>query len=279
MLNCQVPNGESLPDGITRIAAAIEYDGSDYCGWQRQDHSPSVQAEVEKAFSVVGNEVISIVCAGRTDTGVHGTNQIVHFDTRAKRSSRQWLLGVNANLPKGVRVHWAEEKVAQFHARFSATARTYRYIISNQFYRSALYHRLLTWERIHLDEGLMEAAAQKLLGEHDFTSFRAAGCQSLSPNRDVHSVKVWRESQFVIFEIIANSFLHHMVRNIVGSLISIGRREKEPEWLGSLLKDCDRSKASSTAPSNGLYLCGVNYPSRYKIPKFNLGPQIISSQD
>ncbi len=274
-----MPNGESLPDGVTRIAAAIEYDGSDYCGWQRQNHSPSVQAEAEKAFSVVGNEAIVVICAGRTDTGVHGTNQIVHFDTRAKRSSRQWLLGVNANLPRGIRIHWAEEIAAQFHARFSATARTYRYVISNQFYRSALYHRLITWERVHLNERLMEAAAQQLLGEHNFTSFRATGCQSLSPIRNVYSVKVWRESQLVVFEIIANSFLHHMVRNIVGSLISIGKKEQEVEWIGELLENCDRSKASATAPSNGLYLCGVSYPSRYKIPKFNLGPQIILSQN
>ena len=264
-----MPDGVNFPKDLIRVVAAIEYDGSNYCGWQRQKHSPSVQAEVEKAFSVVANETITVACAGRTDTGVHGTNQVIHFDTRINRSSRQWLLGVNANLPKNIRIHWVEEREANFHARFSATARTYRYLISNQFYRSALHHHLMTWERENLDELLMDKAAQYLLGEHDFTSFRAAGCQSLSPNRDVHNARVWREKKLVILEITANSFLHHMVRNVVGSLISVGKGENPPEWIDSLLIKHDRSIASPTAPSNGLYLCGVDYPLKYKIPKFN----------
>ena len=273
--NCQIPAGKNLPDSVMRIAALIEYDGSSYCGWQRQNHSPSVQAEVEKALSVVADEPILVVCAGRTDTGVHGTNQVIHFDTSATRLPRQWMLGVNANLPRNIRIHWVGDKPPQFHARFSAVSRTYRYVISNQFYRSALYHNLLTWERVQLDEKAMNVAAQCLIGEHDFTSFRASGCQSMSPNRNVHAVNVRREKKLVIFEITANSFLHHMVRNIVGSLISIGKGDHSSAWFSALLKNRDRSKASATAPSNGLYLSGVSYPPEYNIPRFNLDGEIL----
>lgn len=265
-----------MPEGIKRIAAAVEYDGSSFCGWQRQSHSPSVQAEVEAALTTVANEPVTVACAGRTDTGVHGTNQVIHFDTQAERQSRNWLLGVNANLPYGIRLHWVKEMPLQFHARFSATARTYRYVITNQPQRSALFHHWLTWEKKPLDEELMSQAAQQLLGEHDFSSFRASGCQSHSPNRNVHAVRVWRQAGLVIMEITANAFLHHMVRNIMGSLLCIGRGEKPVEWLGGLLALCDRTKAASTAPSNGLYLVRVNYPQPFEIPEFNLGPQFVS---
>ena len=235
-----------------------------------------MQAEVEKALSVLADESISVVCAGRTDTGVHGVNQFIHFDTTASRLPRQWILGVNANLPRNIRIHWAGDKPPQFHARFSAISRTYRYVISNQFYRSALYHHLLTWERVSLDEQAMNVAAQCLIGEHDFTSFRAAGCQSMSPNRNVHAASVRREGKLVIFEITANSFLHHMVRNIVGSLISIGKGDYSSVWLSTLLENHDRSKASATAPSNGLYLSGVSYPPECSMPRLNFGAEILT---
>jgi len=271
-----VLEGEKLPEGVKRIAAAVEYDGSSFCGWQRQSHSPSVQAEVEAALTSVADESITVVCAGRTDTGVHGTNQIIHFDTRAERNARNWLLGANANLPFGIRVHWVEEKPAQFHARFSATARTYRYLITNQPQRSALFHHWLTWEKKQLDETRMNQAAQQLLGEHDFSSFRAAGCQSRTPNRNVHRVKVWRQGGLVVFEITANAFLHHMVRNIVGSLLCIGQGEQPVEWLKGVFESRDRTIAASTAPSNGLYLVKVSYPEQFHLPEFNLGPQFVS---
>ena len=192
-----------LPAGVKRIAAAVEYDGSAFCGWQRQRHSPSVQASVEAALSRVANESISVVCAGRTDTGVHGTNQIVHFDTVAKRHNRNWLLGGNANLPYGIRLHWVAEQTAGFHARFSATARTYRYLISNQAQRSALFYHGLSWEKRPLNALDMHRAIQHLIGEHDFSSFRAAGCQSNSPNRNIHRARVWRQADLVIVEITA----------------------------------------------------------------------------
>jgi tRNA pseudouridine38-40 synthase len=185
------------------------------------------------------------------------------------------LLGVNANLPKNIRIHWIDEKKPEFHARYSALTRTYRYYISNQSYRSALQHNHLTWEKNNLDEKLMNIASKYLLGEHDFTSFRAAGCQSLSPNRNVQFVKAWREDNLVIFEITANSFLHHMVRNIVGSLIIIGKGERPPEWISSLIFKRDRTIAAPTAPSNGLYLCGIKYPEEFSIPKYKFGPKFL----
>tara|TARA_R110000822_G_scaffold159476_19_gene299370 strand:- start:2437 stop:3273 length:837 start_codon:yes stop_codon:yes gene_type:complete len=275
LTNGLVPDGEQLPEGIKRIAAAVEYDGSSFCGWQRQTHSPSVQAEIEAALTTVANHPITVSCAGRTDTGVHGTNQIIHFDTAAERGSRNWLLGANANLPFGIRVHWVEEKSAQFHARFSATARTYRYLIANQSQRPAIFHHGLTWEKKPLNETLMNLAARQLLGERDFSSFRAAGCQSRSPNRNVHKVDVWRQGELVIVEIVANAFLHHMVRNIAGSLISIGCGERSVDWLGTLLQKRDRTQAPATAPANGLYLVQVNYPDHFNMPEFTLGPQLV----
>ena len=227
-------------------------------------------------MTTVANESVVVACAGRTDTGVHGTNQIIHFDTRAERQSRNWLLGTNANLPYGIRLHWVEEMPSQFHARFSATARTYRYVITNQPQRSALFHHWLTWEKKTLNEKMMDQAAQHLLGENDFSSFRAAGCQSNTPNRNVHAVKVWRQASLVILEITANAFLHHMVRNIVGSLLCVGRGERPADWLGDLLESRDRTKAAPTAPSNGLYLVKVSYPNQFGIPEFTLGPQFVA---
>jgi tRNA pseudouridine38-40 synthase len=272
-----VPEGELLPEGVRRIAAAVEYDGSSFCGWQRQTHSPSVQAEVETALTTVANQPVTIACAGRTDTGVHGTNQIIHFDTGADRTPRNWLLGANANLPFGIRVHWVSEQPAQFHARFSATARTYRYLIANQPQRPAICHHGLTWEKKLLNESLMNQAAQQLIGEQDFSSFRAAGCQSRSPNRNVHAVNVWRQGNLVVVEITANAFLHHMVRNIVGSLLCVGRGSQPVEWLGSLLQKKDRTQAPATAPANGLYLVTVRYPGHFEMPSFIPGPLFIGT--
>ena len=211
------------------------------------------------ALSSVANEQIDTICAGRTDTGVHGLNQIIHFDTMSERSPRQWLLGTNANLPKNIRIHWIDKQKPEFHARFSACSRTYRYCISNQFHQSALQHNLLTWEKDNLDERLMNIASKCLLGEHDFTSFRAAGCQSLSPNRNVHSVKVWRDENLIICEITANSFLHHMVRFLVGTMVEVIREKFELEYFKELIDKPSDDVNIFKAPPQGLVLTKVEY--------------------
>lgn len=275
--NALIPEGETLPEGVHRIAAAVAYDGSAFCGWQKQSHSPSVQAEVEKALSFVAGESLAVVCAGRTDTGVHATNQIIHFDTRATRTSRSWVLGANANLPDNIRLHWAAPQPARFHARFAASARTYRYIINNTPINSAQFFGQMTWIKAPLDASAMNSATGYLLGEQDYTSFRAAGCQSHSCHRNVLSARVWREGDKVIFEITANAFLLHMVRNIVGALLDVGRGKQPPESIGRLLALRDRTQAPPTASPQGLYLVRVTYPEQYKLPQFSLGPALVSN--
>lgn len=276
LTNCLIPPDHSLPSGIKRYAAAVEYDGSGFCGWQKQRHSPSVQAVVESALSSVANHPIVVACAGRTDTGVHATNQIIHFDTHAERQPRNWLLGANANLPHGVRLHWLEEQGGAFHARFSATARTYRYLLINQPQRPALFHQWLTWEKRPLQAGLMHDAAQALLGEQDCSAFRGAGCQSNTPMRNVHRVSVSQQADLVWVEITANAFLLHMVRNIVGALLAVGRGDKPVDWINELLQGKDRTVAPATAPPNGLYLVAVAYPEQYQLPAFSRGPAFVA---
>ncbi len=274
--NCLVPDDRTLPEGTSRVAAVIEYDGSAYCGWQRQTHSPGIQSQVERALSRVADEPVEVACAGRTDTGVHATNQVIHFDTRAQRRPDNWLLGANANLPPEIRLHWAGQVPDRFHARFSATARTYRYLISNSPQRPAIFHRWLTWEKRHLDEQGMQRAANLLLGELDFSSFRAAGCQSLTPFRRVDYISLWRRDNLVLLEIRANAFLHHMVRNIAGALIAIGTGDKSFSWLQSLVVARDRTRGTVTAPANGLFLVGVSYPSCFAIPELPPGPALVA---
>lgn len=272
--NALIPEGKDLPQGISRIAAAVEYDGSAFCGWQRQSHSPSVQAVVEKALSAVAGEPVTTACAGRTDTGVHATNQIIHFDTAAVRSPRNWMLGGNAGLPPSVRLHWAAGMPAAFHARFSARSRTYRYLINNSPVDSGLFSRYMTWVRAPLDEQAMDRAAPNLLGEQDYSGFRAAGCQSLSRRRNVMSARVWRRERCVVFEITANAFLLRMVRNIAGALLAVGRGERAPEYIAELLALKDRTQAPPTAPPQGLYLCAVEYGRQYAMPQFSPGPAL-----
>ncbi|HEY8385346.1 MAG TPA: tRNA pseudouridine(38-40) synthase TruA [Porticoccaceae bacterium] len=274
--NGLMPEGQELPEGIRRFAAAVEYNGSQFCGWQRQSHSPSVQAVIEQALSSVADEPVTVACAGRTDTGVHGTNQIIHFDTRARRQPRNWLLGANTRLPDAVRLHWVGEVPGSFHARFAATARTYRYIISNEPVRPALFRGLLTWCKEPLDADIMHRAAQHLLGENDFSSYRSAGCQSRTPFRCVDAVRVWRQRQLVIIEITANAFLHHMVRNIAGVLMAVGRGDRSVSWPAELLALRDRTQGEVTAPPDGLYLVGVSYPAGFNLPSFEPGPVFVS---
>lgn len=255
-----------------RIALGLEYDGSRYYGWQRQRDVISVQKKLEEALSKIANEPVSVTCAGRTDAGVHATAQVVHFDVNKTRQNVAWTLGVNSNLPSGIAVRWVKPVVDNFNARFSATARRYRYIIANTRFRPGIHSSGVSHYHQPLDEVRMHEAAQALIGEHDFTSFRASHCQSNSPNRHVTRLEVTRKGDFVIVDISANAFLHHMVRNIVGSLIVIGQGEEPVTWLQKLLEVKDRTQAAATAKPGGLYLVEVTYPSEYGIPKATPGP-------
>ena len=258
-----------------KIALGIEYDGSGYFGWQRQQHVDSIQQRLESALSVIANETITVFCAGRTDAGVHATGQVIHFETTAQRAQGAWTMGVNSHLPDNIAVGWAKSVDDSFHARFSATARRYRYIIYNHRYRPAILAKGVSHYYLPLNEILMHQAAQYLLGENDFSSFRAAQCQSRTPWRNVHHIAVTRQGEYVIVDIKANAFVHHMVRNIVGSLLEVGAGNQPPQWIDELLKAKDRTQAAATAKPEGLYLVQVDYPLEYQIPKCALGPLFI----
>lgn len=248
-----------------RIALQVEYDGSQYYGWQSQPGLRTIQEAVERAIGKVADEEISISCAGRTDTGVHATQQIVHFDTQKERSTRSWIHGTNSFLPKDVCVRWGKEMPDTFHARFSAVSRAYRYVIFNAPVRPALMRSNLTWQYRQLDHRLMHDAGQYLLGELDFTSFRSVECQSKTPMRNVTSLNVTRHHDFVVIHIQANAFLHHMVRNIAGVLMSVGAGKKPVDWVQDVLSAKDRRKGAETAPPYGLYLTQVVYPDEYGV--------------
>jgi tRNA pseudouridine38-40 synthase len=249
-----------------RIAMGIEYDGTDFFGWQRLKDGPSVQARLEQALSRVADHPVDVSCAGRTDAGVHGRCQVVHFDTPAQRDMRGWVLGSCSNLPDSVAVLWAQPVADDFHARYAARSRRYRYRILNRPVRAALEARYVTWERLPLDAGRMHQAAQALLGLHDFSAFRALSCQAKHPHRTVLSVDVRRDGEYVTLEIEANGFLHHMVRNIVGSLLLVGRGERPVEWMAELLAGCDRQVAGPTGPASGLTFIGPRYEAHWGLP-------------
>ncbi|KQX99140.1 tRNA pseudouridine synthase A [Rhodanobacter sp. Root480] len=249
-----------------RIALGIEYDGTDFFGWQRLKEGPSVQARLEQALSRVADHPVEVSCAGRTDAGVHGRCQVVHFDTPAQRDMRGWVLGSCSNLPDSVAVLWAQPVADDFHARYAARSRRYRYRILNRPVRAALEARYVTWERLPLDAERMHQAAQALLGLHDFSAFRALSCQAKHPHRTVLSVDVRRDGEYVTLEIEANGFLHHMVRNIVGSLLLVGRGERPVEWMAELLAGCDRQVAGPTGPASGLTFIGPRYEARWGLP-------------
>ncbi|WP_301098889.1 tRNA pseudouridine(38-40) synthase TruA [Otariodibacter sp.] len=259
-----------------RVALGIEYDGSRYYGWQRQQHLDSVQQKLEEALSIVANLPCEVFCAGRTDSGVHGTGQVVHFDTEADRPLKSWCFGTNVHLPSDIAVKWAVEVSNDFHARFSATARRYRYIIYNQKLRPAILPFGVSLYHPPLDHEKMHEAGQFLLGENDFSSFRAAQCQSKSPWRNVHHLKVTRQQDYIIVDIQANAFVHHMVRNIVGSLIEVGQGKQPIEWIKWLLEQKDRKLAAPTAKAEGLYLVDVHYPEHFNLPKGRLGPLFLN---
>lgn len=250
-----------------RIALGVEYDGSAFCGWQFQDHSPSVQEAVEKALSKVANEPVRVVCAGRTDTGVHATEQVIHFDTEVERSERSWVYGANANLPKEVAMLWATPIDEEFHARFSAVRRRYRYVIFNRNVRPTFLAWRTSWDYRPLDVARMAEAAQCLVGEHDFSSYRAVGCQAKSPVRTVNDIQLSRHNELIFIDIEANAFLHHMVRNIAGVLMAIGAGERPVDWATEVLEHRDRTLGGVTAPPSGLYLTGVTYPEQFHLPQ------------
>lgn len=255
-----------------RIALMVEYDGSQYHGWQAQTGLRTVQSVLEQALSQVANHDVTVVCAGRTDTGVHATNQIIHFDCDSERTIRAWIYGANSFLPKDVCVKWGGLMSDDFHARFSAVSRRYRYIIYNSPIRPALLRSSVTWQYRPLDHVAMHEASQCLLGEHDFTSFRALECQSKTPMRNVLHLSVERNGDLVVFDISANAFLHHMVRNIVGVLIAVGSGRKPGDWVQDVLDAKDRKLGAETAPPYGLYLVGVVYPEHYGINQMITGP-------
>ncbi|ALP54044.1 hypothetical protein Tel_13390 [Candidatus Tenderia electrophaga] len=254
---------------MMRIALGVEYDGSAFCGWQFQDHSPSVQAAVERALAKVADAPLRVICAGRTDTGVHATEQVIHFDTEVSRSMRSWVFGANANLPKEVVILWATPVSEEFHARFSALRRRYRYVIYNRNVRPTFLARRTAWNFRPLDEARMAAAGRLLLGEHDFTSYRAMGCQAKSPVRTVYDLDVSRKGELIFIDIEANAFLHHMVRNIAGVLMAIGAEERPVEWAAEVLTHCDRTLGGVTAPPAGLYLTRVTYPQQFPLPQID----------
>lgn len=251
-----------------RIALGIEYDGSAYSGWQTQlnPRLSTVQESLEQALSKVADVPVTVLCAGRTDAGVHARGQVVHFETAASRPLKAWIHGVNANLARTIAVRWASQVPADFHARFSAVSRRYRYLVSNTAVRPALYSNFLTHHHNVLNVDLMHEAAQSLLGENDFTSFRAAGCQSRTPMRHVSEISVRRRHELVCIEIEANAFLLHMVRNIVGTLLEIGQGDQPVAWMGELLALKDRTRAAPTAPPQGLTLMQVRYPAVFGLP-------------
>lgn len=274
-------NGEILkdgifPEGMQRVALGVEYNGGQFHGFQKQlSDVDTVQARLELALSKVANEDVTLVCAGRTDAGVHGTNQVIHFDTLASRLMKAWTRGVNTALPDSISVKWAQAVAPQFHARFSAQHRTYRYVIANTYTRPALGYEQLTWVRETLDLDAMKAAAAQLVGEHDFSSFRAAQCQAKNPVRRIHYLHIVRRADLIVVEVQANAFLHHMVRNILGVLLAVGKGDRPAQWVSEVLAARDRSSASVTAKPNGLHLVGVAYPEVFNLPVSSPGPIFV----
>lgn len=249
-----------------RIALGLEYDGTAYNGWQRQRHGTGIQQRLEAALSRVADESVEVVCAGRTDSGVHAAGQVVHFDTTSARSDRSWLLGANTNLPDDISVTWSRHVDDAFHARFSATARHYRYLILNRLERSALFRDRAWWVYDPLDVAKMQLAAEALVGKHDFSAFRAAGCQASTPLREVRSLAVTRDGTWIQLDVTANAFLQHMVRNITGTLVAIGRGDEPTTWAADVLASRDRKAGGMAAPPHGLTLVAVEYPEEFDLP-------------
>jgi tRNA pseudouridine38-40 synthase len=251
---------------MNRIALGVEYDGSAFAGWQSQTHANTVQDVLEQALSAVADEKIRTTCAGRTDAGVHATGQVVHFDTPVSRPDTAWVRGVNAHLPASVAVRWATDVEPGFHARYSAIGRSYRYLLLNRPVRPAVLHGRVGWFHRPLDIQAMEKACSLIVGQHDFSAFRAAECQAKSPVKIMKSASARREGELILLDFTASAFLHHMVRNLVGALVFIGKGRQSPEWMGSLLAGKDRSLAAPTFDAAGLYFVGPEYGQEWHLP-------------
>ncbi len=249
-----------------RIALALEYDGSHFLGWQTQPGGGTVQDALQAALAGIAGGAVPVTCAGRTDRGVHAREQVVHFDTAAERPDSAWVRGVNALLPEAVAVLWATRVADDFHARYAALARTYRYVLLNRPVRPALAARHAGWYHAPLDVAAMRAAALQLVGEHDFSAFRSAECQAKSPVRTLHALEVQARGERIDFVLRANAYLHHMVRNIVGTLIYVGNGRHAPPWAGEVLASRDRARAAPTFAAEGLYLERVEYAERWGLP-------------
>ncbi|MDD5403830.1 MAG: tRNA pseudouridine(38-40) synthase TruA [Sulfuricella sp.] len=249
-----------------RIALGLEYDGSHFCGWQSQPSACGVQDALERALSEIAGAGVRVHAAGRTDTGVHALSQVIHFDTTAIRPESAWVRGANALLPNSVSVLWARQVNDDFHARFSAQERRYRYLLLNHPVRPGLFNGKIGWFHVPLDVDLMRRGAAYLMGEHDFSAFRAAGCQARSPVKQLRELALARRGDILVFDLAANGFLHHMVRNIVGCLVYVGKKRYPPEWIGELLAKADRTRAAPTFAPDGLYFSGVGYDPEWNLP-------------
>ena len=252
----------------TRLALGLEYDGRAFCGWQTQPSGCAVQDAAERALAGIAGTPVATICAGRTDTGVHALAQVIHFDPAVERPESAWVRGGNALLPPGVVFLWARPVAADFHARFSALRRRYRYVLLNRPVRPATEAGRVGWFHLPLDVERMQAAAARLVGEHDFSAFRSSECQAKSPVRVMHEVRIERHGEYVVFEFCANAFLHHMVRNLVGTLVYVGKGRQDPEWVSALLAARDRTRAAPTFDAAGLYLAGVEYDPAFALPTY-----------
>ncbi len=282
MTKAERPMNAAQPDTPTyTLALAIEFLGTNYRGWQRQKDVLGVQEALEKAISTVANEPVEVIAAGRTDAGVHASNMIAHFVTRAYRPAHNWLRGVNSLLPDDIALRWIQPMPADFHARFSAIARRYRYITLNQAARPAILNHQVTHIYEPLDLAAMQLAAADITGTHDFSSYRAAACQSNQPIRTVSHAKLFAHGAFLVFDIQANGFLHHMVRNLMGTLYAIGRHELEPTAFLTILAKKDRTIAPPTASGDGLYFINAYYPEHYQqlLPLAPLTPLWLNLPD
>lgn len=255
-----------------RVALGVEYDGTKFSGWQVQPNQRTVQGCLQQAISKVANHDVSVVAAGRTDSGVHALNQVVHFDTSSQRPERNWILGLNTNLPRDINIVWAREVDNDFNARFSAVKRSYRYILISRVSRSSVHAERMWWYFKPLDEQRMQAAADFLVGHHDFSAFRAKDCQAKNTMKTMEKIKVTRQGDCIAVDVVGQSFLHHMVRNIVGVLVPIGEGKEPVEWAKQVLESKDRGKGGITSPPQGLYFMNVEYPEQYSLPTVSAFP-------
>ncbi len=252
---------------MTRIALGLEYHGAAFCGWQTQPSACAVQDALERALRAIAGEEIATICAGRTDAGVHALAQVVHFDSGVNSPNSAWVQGVKTLLPPSVAVTWCSPVTDDFHARYSAQERCYRYVLLNHALRPALNQGRVGWFHLPLDLDRMRLAAHYLLGEHDFSAFRSAECQAKSPVREMRRLSMRKSGDYIVFDLAANAFLHHMVRNIVGALVYVGKGKREPSWLGEILAARDRKRAAPTLEAAGLYLAHVSYDAKWALPQ------------